>query len=303
MNARSWNYLRVRGEYSSNRRAIFKSRELPPRARRILHSVDAVPLNIGTTSACAENTGNPAGKKTLSRNYLRVRGEYSVPIVIIIEHGGTTSACAENTPCLTIPSCRSRNYLRVRGEYSLRIPGSSPCTELPPRARRIQLWQRGPRINGGTTSACAENTSACYPRGGRFGNYLRVRGEYTPPAKWCGWSRELPPRARRILRARVSPHPRFGTTSACAENTARRVMCRGAGWNYLRVRGEYREPGLIERHRWELPPRARRILAVPAQRHRTVGTTSACAENTKVKAWLGAFFRNYLRVRGEYTIH
>ena len=80
-------------------------------------------------------------------------------------------------------------------------------------------------------------------------------------------------------------------------------MCRGAGWNYLRVRGEYREPGLIERHRWELPPRARRILAVPAQRHRTVGTTSACAENTKVKAWLGAFFRNYLRVRGEYTIH
>ena len=110
-----------------------------------------------------------------------MRGEYSVPIVIIIEHGGTTSACAENTPCLTIPSCRSRNYLRVRGEY--------------------------------------------------------------------------------------------------------------------------REPGLIERHRWELPPRARRILAVPAQRHRTVGTTSACAENTKVKAWLGAFFRNYLRVRGEYTIH
>ena len=33
-------------------------------------------VDTGTTSACAENTGNPAGKKTLSRNYLRVRGEY-----------------------------------------------------------------------------------------------------------------------------------------------------------------------------------------------------------------------------------
>ena len=34
-------------------------------------------VDTGTTSACAENTGNPAGKKTLSRNYLRVRGEYN----------------------------------------------------------------------------------------------------------------------------------------------------------------------------------------------------------------------------------
>ena len=69
------------------------------------------------------------------------------------------------------------------------------------------------------------------------------------------------------------------------------------------MRGEYVAQGHVQGGGLELPPRARRILAVPAQRHRTVGTTSACAENTKVKAWLGAFFRNYLRVRGEYTIH
>ena len=127
-----------------------------------------------------------------------------------------------------------------------------------------------------------------------------MRGEYCEREFRHIHDLELPPRARRIRRAGSCAGGRVGTTSACAENTANRVSSNGIGGNYLRVRGEYREPGLIERHRWELPPRARRILAVPAQRHRTVGTTSACAENTKVKAWLGAFFRNYLRVRGEY---
>ena len=130
-----------------------------------------------------------------------------------------------------------------------------------------------------------------------------MRGEYFTALMRCRSTSELPPRARRILHFAYLFGGVYGTTSACAENTPpQRNGAVGVG-NYLRVRGEYREPGLIERHRWELPPRARRILAVPAQRHRTVGTTSACAENTKVKAWLGAFFRNYLRVRGEYTIH
>ena len=76
------------------------------------------PVGFGTTSVHAENTVGLVTIMHAGGNYLRARGEYSVPIVIIIEHGGTTSACAENTPCLTIPSCRSRNYLRMRGEYS-----------------------------------------------------------------------------------------------------------------------------------------------------------------------------------------
>ena len=178
MNARSWNYLRVRGEYSSNRRAIFKSRELPPRARRILHSVDAVPLNIGTTSACAENT----------------------PFCLFIRWG-------------------------VR-------------------------------------------------------NYLRVRGEYTPPAKWCGWSRELPPRARRIPNAAPPICTPFGTTSACAENTALLTRDNNKHWNYLRVRGEYIENYQAMRDKTELPPRARRIQDRPDYFDWIIGTTSACAENT-----------------------
>ena len=52
-------------------------------------------------------------------------------------------------------------------------------------------------------------------------------------------------------------------------------------WNYLRVRGEYiktrteRVPGK------ELPPRARRIQVAAGGPQSHLGTTSACAENTK----------------------
>ena len=53
-------------------------------------------------------------------------------------------------------------------------------------------------------------------------NYLRVRGEYRLPRLVPRLETELPPRARRILGCcDLSTHPR-GTTSACAENTARK---------------------------------------------------------------------------------
>ena len=74
-------------------------------------------VDRGTTSACAENTPKPFGASTLTRNYLRVRGEYDCPRdngpcvmelpprarrIQAIEQPfdcvhGTTSACAENT--------------------------------------------------------------------------------------------------------------------------------------------------------------------------------------------------------------
>ena len=91
--------------------------ELPPRARRI-------PL-----------PGFFRGG--LTRNYLRVRGEYLHGVdthysimelpprarrIQPVQHGddvmlGTTSACAENTICLLMLASSTRNYLRVRGEY------------------------------------------------------------------------------------------------------------------------------------------------------------------------------------------
>ena len=173
--------------------------------------------------------------------------------------------------------------------------------ELPPRARRIQNGEVHHPKQPGTTSACAENT-----RGGRFraifsGNYLRVRGEY-------GWVTieseplmELPPRARRILEPGIQAQAHAGTTSACAENTSTSWAAAITRWNYLRVRGEYNPPLGQPHYQTELPPRARRILAVTKTRSGESGTTSACAENTGLTAPWCMTSWNYLRVRGEYN--
>ena len=173
------NYLRVRGEYLP--RSITKTHhwELPPRARRIPPPGDYQNPHYGTTSACAENTGQGQTMPQGNRNYLRVRGEYfqaqliASPSVELpprarrIPHrydagegcGGTTSACAENTPHRFRSRVQYWNYLRVRGEYSFLPRRGVGWWELPPRARRIQR-PGGRGVCGG-------------------GNYLRVRGEYT----------------------------------------------------------------------------------------------------------------------------
>ena len=151
------NYLRVRGEYGMVARLSFAEKELPPRARRILRWETVVAIDWGTTSACAENTGDQGAWGASHGNYLRVRGEYTYR---------------------RVRGCETRNYLRVRGEYTAPCWHARLWLELPPRARRILHSGVARVIITGTTSACAENTNPpcgmCV--GGR--NYLRVRGEY-----------------------------------------------------------------------------------------------------------------------------
>ena len=72
---------------------------------------------------------------------------------------GTTSACAENTLQSLGRGDAAWNYLRVRGEYDGVGDDELRHRELPPRARRILAGVNQTRRNGGTTSACAENTS------------------------------------------------------------------------------------------------------------------------------------------------
>ena len=278
------------------------------------------PMDSGTTSACAENTGFTYWCVVFHWNYLRVRGEYTppakwcgwnrelpprarrIPSVTSTDvlGRGTTSACAENTQLCSKLFEFHWNYLRVRGEYHYGDPLFLPDVELPPRARRILPHTVHGVLHSGTTSACAENT-----RGQRnirltTGNYLRVRGEYsTSTTGWKPWG-ELPPRARRIL-ATLPPTPnQLGTTSACAENTLAWGELTQAAGNYLRVRGEYRVWLRINDARAELPPRARRILIIAHALLLFLGTTSACAENTIHCIRFGYRGWNYLRVRGEY---
>ena len=155
---KTWNYLRVRGEYHNCAVYSMRQPELPPRARRIL--------------------SRPATVPGWAWNYLRVRGEYTHDIFVIpravelpprarrirpsssraTERTGTTSACAENTAYIGRPHHGHGNYLRVRGEYLLIIPIGKLLQELPPRARRILRRHIDGDTHAGTTSACAENT-------------------------------------------------------------------------------------------------------------------------------------------------
>ena len=159
----------------------------------------------------------------------------------------------------------------------------------------------GEELFAGTTSACAENTQILHFRIIRGMNYLRVRGEYHASKISSSSSKELPPRARRILEGGDRHDPDWGTTSACAENTPKRSCGRNHHRNYLRVRGEYNYAPVSRRKPRELPPRARRILRQAQIDSLNLGTTSACAENTDLMLWRIRNPQNYLRVRGEYT--
>ena len=208
----------MRGEYSRSPGILSAWRELPPRARRIRVVAVVYPGVFGTTSACAENTPNHATNHGGDRNYLRVRGEYiylnllgvvkaelpprarriRLSAIAISSGFGTTSACAENTHRQSTACLPTGNYLRVRGEYPKQTAVWPQTQELPPRARRIPAWVANPNRETGTTSACAENTTANTIKPTHRRNYLRVRGEYDSRSLPGGGAPELSPRARRI---------------------------------------------------------------------------------------------------------
>ena len=249
----------MRGEYKSDSLRSRESSELPPYARRILPGCILTVKHHGTTSVCAENTGGGFFHSFFLGNYLRMRGEchkYSHGALRLGElppharrilfsayrshlEKGTTSAYAENTPFHTIGIRVTRNYLRVRGEYISPLDSTGIFGELPPRARRIPVFPNHLASSLGTTSACAENTTANTIKPTQRRNYLRVRGEYALLRSSDRVYSELPPRARRILFLKHFIINRNGTTSACAENTAMIVWWIQSKRNYLRVRGEY----------------------------------------------------------------
>jgi len=114
------------------------------------------------------------------------------------------------------------------------------------------------------------------------------------------YTKELPPRTRRIPSWRLPSAGTMRTTSAYAENTPERGHDFIPRRNYLRVRGEYLLPFCLGIIRMELPPRTRRILRSKLLARLSYGTTSAYAENTSKNRLKSGKTGNYLRVRGEY---
>ena len=174
-----WNYLRMRGEYANPYMIGIEPQELPPHARRIPPPALCLGTRNRTTSACAENTFELVFDCAHLGNYLRMRGEYAgnacalfrleelppharrilFPFKVETNIFGTTSACAENTHLLLYMLHTPRNYLRMRGEYLVTPRSLVTPRELPPHARRIRDVAAYQPAQGGTTSACAENTN------------------------------------------------------------------------------------------------------------------------------------------------
>ena len=202
----------------------------------------------------------------------------------------------------SMPRKLYRNYLRMRGEYALPACHATSQSELPPHARRILQHVMDIETSQGTTSACAENTRAGQGGDDLERNYLRMRGEYRGLARRVAGITELPPHARRILHSLWGDQDIVGTTSACAENTADHQWAGIESWNYLRMRGEYCGSPVGRYRILELPPHARRIPPVADVVKEAVGTTSACAENTRARAHTSWLQGNYLRMRGEYAL-
>ena len=107
----------MRGEYLSQYTDAMFIRELPPRARRILHSGVARVIITGTTSACAENTTYRKGWACETSELPPRARRIPLRSNLLIWNSGTTSACAENTTKFCSRGLTSGNYLRVRGEY------------------------------------------------------------------------------------------------------------------------------------------------------------------------------------------
>ena len=171
--------------------------------------------------------------------------------------------------------------------------------EIPPRARRRDLWRGSTVGRDGNTSACAEKRLVFAGTKTHRGKYLRVRGEEassTPPKTA---TTEIPPRARRRANSGQNALNGKGNTSACAEKRHRKRWLGSFRWKYLRVRGEEFAIIASEVAVSEIPPRARRRVRHHRQRGRRIRNTSACAEKSHYCAAGTNQHWKYLRVRGE----
>ena len=217
-----WDHLRVCGADDDAGTRVFQALGSSPRVRSRPRGLGAHRVGDGIISACAEQT--MCGYWRL----VRLRGSSprvrSRPVRQTDETltNRIISACAEQTS-MRRPSIRAmRDHLRVCGA-DVELPllsevygGSSP------RVRSRQCVTVRTPLLGGIISACAEQTTE---RGGRSclpGDHLRVCGADIGVNADIDDGYGSSPRVRSRPPGRYRAVVRFGSISACAEQTCLR---------------------------------------------------------------------------------
>ena len=192
----SQDHLRVCGADSLACCAAAFALGSPPRVRSRLPRRCPRRRGAGITSACAEQTWIGARTVNSPWDHLRVCGADRVPAIRGVsqigspprvrsrrrnKHGNTrsagiTSACAEQTEMSMKTLIRRRDHLRVCGADSVGAMSGSSGLGSPPRVRSRPVLLHDHPIEGGITSACAEQTHSTSTTRPSKRDHLRVCG-------------------------------------------------------------------------------------------------------------------------------
>ena len=272
----------------------------PPRVRSRQSGSVATRSPGGITSACAEQTLSVRRRRSGVRDHLRVCGadkparpsnkivQGSPPRVRSrlaqcaghADRRGITSACAEQTTGFVGRVVPDEDHLRVCGADSQPASTSYETAGSPPRVRSRLGDDLHALVQGGITSACAEQTMVSHANHGSARDHLRVCGadaSRTNPASSRSGS---PPRVRSRRAAYLVADDAAGITSACAEQTLTTRIPSCIRRDHLRVCGADRLGLSFHRVHPGSPPRVRSRRSPTCRGPCQTGITSACAEQT-----------------------
>ena len=152
----------------------------------------------------------------------------------------------------------------------------------PPRVRSRHHTHARHLRQRGITSACAEQTPVIQALFQSWGDHLRVCGADSSIGADVSPLDGSPPRVRSRPPGTSLNDWCRGITSACAEQTGRRLFLLSRMRDHLRVCGADDRPQQSGKEGQGSPPRVRSRPGEPERSSAAEGITSACAEQTRI---------------------